>query len=69
MDQETNEQVFAAVAAVEARGADVRLEQVAAEAGKSVDVTREALSDLSHQNLVAEFVDDAGSRWTVKDRG
>jgi hypothetical protein len=69
MDQETNEQVFAAVAAVEARGADVRLEQVAAEAGKNVEDTKEALSDLSHQNLVAEFVDDAGSRWTVKDRG
>jgi hypothetical protein len=69
MDQETNDQVLVAVAAVEARGADVRLEQVAAEAGRSVDDTRAALSDLSHQNLIAEFVDDAGSRWTVKDRG
>lgn len=69
MDQETLDQVFTAVAAVEARGADVRLEQVAAEAGRSVDDTRSALSELSHQNLVAEFVDDAGSRWTVKDRG
>lgn len=69
MDQETNEQVFAAVAAVEARGADVRAEQVAAEAGRSVEDTRAALSDLSHQSLIAEFVDDAGSRWTVKDRG
>jgi hypothetical protein len=69
MDQETNDQVFVAVSAVEARGADVRLEQVAAEAGRNVDDTRAALSDLSHQNLIAEFVDEAGSRWTVKDRG
>jgi hypothetical protein len=69
VDQETLDQVFAAVAAVEARGADVRLEQVAAEAGRSVEDTRGALSQLSHQSLVAEFVDDAGPRWTVKDRG
>jgi hypothetical protein len=27
------------------------------------------LSELSHQSLVAEFVDDAGPRYTVKDRG
>jgi hypothetical protein len=69
VDQQTVEQVFAAVSAVEARGADVRLEQVAAEAGLSVDETRQALSQLSHDSLIAEFVDDAGSRWTVKDRG
>jgi DNA-binding IclR family transcriptional regulator len=69
VDQQTLDQVFAAVSAVEARGADVRLEQVAAESGLSVDDTRTALSELSHQNLVAEFTDDAGSRWTVKDRG
>jgi hypothetical protein len=69
MDQETVDQVFNAVSAVEARGADVRLEQVAAEAGLSVDDTKGALSQLSAQNLIAEFVDDAGPRWTVKDRG
>lgn len=69
VDQQTLDQVFAAVSAVEARGADVRLEQVAAEAGLSVGDTQSALSTLSHQNLIAEFVDDAGSRWTVKDRG
>jgi hypothetical protein len=69
VDQETLDQVFAAVSAVEARGADVRLEQVAGEAGRSVDDTKAALSELSHQSLIAEFVDEAGSRWTVKDRG
>jgi hypothetical protein len=69
VDQETLDQVFAAVSAVEARGADVRVEQVAAESGRSVDATRSALSELSHQNLVAEFADDAGPRYTVKDRG
>jgi Mn-dependent DtxR family transcriptional regulator len=61
--------VFSAVSAVEARGADVRVEQVAAEAGVDPDTVRAALSELTHQNLVAEFVDDAGPRYTVKDRG
>jgi hypothetical protein len=69
MDQETLDQVFAAVSAVEVRGADVRVEQVAAEAGRSVDETRAALSELSHQNLVAQFSDEAGPRYTVKDKG
>jgi hypothetical protein len=69
VDQQIVDAVFEAVSAVEARGADVRVEQVAAEAGRSVDETRAALSELSHSNLVAEFVDDAGPRYTVKDRG
>ena len=69
MDQQTVDQVFSAVSAVEAREADVRVEQVAVEAGLDPDTTRAALSELSHQNLVAEFVDDAGPRYTVKDRG
>ena len=69
MDQQIVDQVFSAVSAVEARGSDVRVEQVAAEAGVDPDTARAALSELTHQNLVAEFVDDAGPRYTVKDRG
>ena len=72
---DVEQEVFAAVTALEADGGDAPFaDDVAREASRAVDDVRSALSGLAARGLVSELSDtvsgseDLGSRWTASGR-